>query len=175
MTSEFFIAKDDLRGGDVWSLCWLGDCVITEDFACGYFAGWKLVTREFPAGFSSPSHFCLHVKCPLIFGPVLTKIGVCRQILVKLPKMKFHENTLSLSRVFACGQTDRHDDAHKRRDAGRSDGGFLNHFISNESKNRNQSQQALRRQLQAVTPGVKVRLCSVFLFSYLTTFLSYIC
>jgi hypothetical protein len=37
--------------------------------------------------------------------PMLTKIGMCSQNLVKFAIVKFHENLLSSSRV-TCGQTD---------------------------------------------------------------------
>jgi hypothetical protein len=40
---------------------WLDDYVITEDSPRGYLAGWEFLTREFPGGFSPPSHFRAHV------------------------------------------------------------------------------------------------------------------
>jgi hypothetical protein len=38
--------------------------------------------------------------------PILTKIGMCRQFLVKVSDMKFHDNLFSSSRVVTYGRTD---------------------------------------------------------------------
>jgi len=41
-----------------------------------------------------------------IFCSILTKSGVCRQILVKVTNTKFHKNPSSESRADECGRTD---------------------------------------------------------------------
>ena len=46
------------------------------------------------------------------------KLEFFRQIIEKYPHIKFHENPLSVRRVFPCGRTDgqveRHDEAESR-------------------------------------------------------------
>jgi hypothetical protein len=46
----------------------------------------------------------LHICCSC---PALAGIGMCRQVLVRLPKIKFHENPFSRFRVDTCRQAHR--------------------------------------------------------------------
>jgi len=46
--------------------------------------------------------------------PILKKYEFSRWIFEKYSNIKFHENPSSRSRVFSCGQTDRHDEANNR-------------------------------------------------------------
>jgi len=46
--------------------------------------------------------------------PILKKYQFSRRIFEKYSNIKFHENPSSGSRVFSCGQTDRHDEANNR-------------------------------------------------------------
>jgi hypothetical protein len=54
--------------------------------------------------------------------PILTKVGMCEQILVKLPNIKFYDNLVRDFRVVTCGQTERLGEANRR---------FLQLFITN--------------------------------------------
>ena len=48
------------------------------------------------------------------FCPILNEIGICWQILARVPNTKFHETPSYGSRALTCGQTDRHDEANIR-------------------------------------------------------------
>jgi hypothetical protein len=48
------------------------------------------------------------------FCPILTNIGICRQIFVKIPNVKFHVNPSIRSRTVPRGQTDGHHEAGVR-------------------------------------------------------------
>ena len=45
---------------------------------------------------------------------MLTKSGISRQIFIKVPNIKLHENSSSGSRAHACGQTDANCEANRR-------------------------------------------------------------
>ena len=45
----------------------------------------------------------------MILCPVTKKSSACRQISLKVPNIKCHENPCSGNRVVCCGRTDRHN------------------------------------------------------------------
>jgi hypothetical protein len=48
------------------------------------------------------------VKCPLLlsnFCPILSKIGMCQQVLGTFPNARFHENAFQGSRIIMYGAT----------------------------------------------------------------------
>ena len=62
---------------------------------------------------NNTTYFFLHVKCPT-FCPVLIEFGFSLQIFPKLPNIRFHRNTPSLSRAGKWRQTDGHDEGYTR-------------------------------------------------------------
>ena len=59
--------------------------------------------------FSSPgnneTHFCLHVKCPILLSDI-NQIWISRQIFIKELGIKFHGNPSSGNGVDTCAQMD---------------------------------------------------------------------
>jgi hypothetical protein len=64
--------------------------------------------------------YCIHVKCPLFFCPILIKYEFSPHIFEKCSDIKFHENPSRGGREFfhangqTDGQSDRHDEANSR-------------------------------------------------------------
>jgi hypothetical protein len=69
-------------------------------------AGWKLPTT--PTEDSPTTHFLSQKRIwsGLRYCPISTKIGICRQILLKLSGIQFYGSPLTRSRVVARVQTD---------------------------------------------------------------------
>jgi hypothetical protein len=51
------------------------------------------------------TYISIDMKCLLFF--TLTKIGMCQQILLKIPNIKFSENPSGGGRDVPCGHTER--------------------------------------------------------------------
>jgi hypothetical protein len=70
------------------------------------------------------------------YYPISTKYGMCRQITVVLPNIKFHENPFSRSRVVTCVQTEGRSDFN-RRSAGLRTQSSNSQYFNVETKHKN--------------------------------------
>jgi hypothetical protein len=123
-----------------WAGCLAGRDVITEvellsgDSPCGDFQGnhgnkCNEDAQEIPRPVNSARRNAWSAWSACYCCFILIRTEICRQILVKLPGIKFYESPFSRSQVVICGQTDGHIDMATFI------GAFLQLFVATVPKN----------------------------------------
>ena len=96
----------------MFSLCIVGLHVTVNNIKILSVTQKPLLWRIYVAG-NNKTYLGRHVKYPILLID-FEKIWVSRQIFIKVPIVKFHENPSRRSRADICGETDRHNEAHWR-------------------------------------------------------------